>query len=82
MPGKLLVIIHHQAAALQPIRQTDQGNLPDCTARQMVVTDTAGDSLPLICSGDQPSTSRAWTRDCSALSSSLKDCRQRLRRRR
>ena len=59
MPGKLLVIIHHQAAALQPIRQTDQGNLPDCTARQMVVTDTAGDSLPLICSGDQPSTSRA-----------------------
>ena len=27
MPGKLLAIVRRQAAALQPIRQTDQGNL-------------------------------------------------------
>ena len=40
------------------------------------------DSLPLICSGDQPSSSRARRRACSSLSSSLKVGRQRLRRRR
>ena len=57
-------------------------NRPDFTAWQIVFTDTSRDSLPLIRSGGQPSSGRVRRRDGSALSSSVKAGRQRLRRRR